>query len=82
MDRHDEVDHIGDDAGSYLTNASKFGSVKDKERAYMAYLGINESMAERIDKQFKQFGETVDGVKVANTDKWSDPVARRPIARR
>jgi hypothetical protein len=34
-------------------------------------------MAERIAKQFATHGETVDGVKVANTEQWTDPVAVR-----
>lgn len=55
----------------------EFGGIKQKERAYLAYLGIDESMAERIAKQFSAHGETVDGVKVANTESWTDPVAVR-----
>lgn len=52
-------------------------SIKPKERAYLAYLGIDESMAGRVAKQFSEHGETVEGVKVANTEQWSDPVAVR-----
>lgn len=52
-------------------------SLKPSERAYLSYLGIDESMAGRIAKQFAEHGETVEGVKVANTEKWSDPVAVR-----
>jgi hypothetical protein len=60
-----------------LDNAVNFGAAKDKERAYLAFLGIDQSMAERIAKQFTKHGEDVDGVKVANTEKWTDQVARR-----
>jgi hypothetical protein len=60
-----------------LDNAVNFGAAKDKERAYLAFLGIDQSMAERIAKQFTAHGEDVDGVKVANTEKWTDQVARR-----
>jgi hypothetical protein len=34
-------------------------------------------MAERIAKQFAEHGETVEKVRVANTEKWTDEVARR-----
>lgn len=60
-----------------LGNVEKFSSVKGKEKSYLAYLGIDESMAGRIAEQFGKHGDTVDGVKVANTEKWTDDVARR-----
>lgn len=60
-----------------IVNAGKFASIKDSERAYMAHLGINQGMAERIAKQFETHGEIVDGVKVANSEAWTDGGARR-----
>lgn len=61
-----------------LTNATgNWSKLSQGERAYMNYLGIDQSMAERIAKQFADHGETVDGVKVANTEAWKDDVARR-----
>jgi hypothetical protein len=60
-----------------LRGASMFQEVSDKERAYLAYLGIDQSMAERIAKQFAEHGETIDKVRVANQEKWTDEVAGR-----
>ncbi len=60
-----------------LRGASMFPEVAEKERAYLAYLGIDQSMAERIAAQFAEHGETVEKVRVANTEKWTDQVARQ-----
>jgi hypothetical protein len=56
--------------GDFL-NASK------EDRRYLAFLGIDESMAGRIRDQFAKHGETVGDVRVARTEDWTDPVARR-----
>lgn len=55
-----------------VTNAADYGSLKPRERAYMAYVGIDASMAERIAKMFAAHGEDHRGVKVANTTAWED----------
>jgi hypothetical protein len=60
-----------------LRGSEMFAEVAEKERAYLAYLGIDQSMAERIAKQFGEHGQTVEKVRVANTEKWTDEVARR-----
>ena len=60
-----------------LNGTVSFGELSKNERAYLAYLGVDQSMAERIAKQFKEHGETVEKVQVANTEKWTDEVARR-----
>ncbi len=60
-----------------LQNAEKYAGIKKSEKAYMAYLGMDEGMAERIAKQFAEHGETINNVRVANTENWTDPVARR-----
>jgi hypothetical protein len=60
-----------------LRGSSMFAEVAEKERAYLAYLGIDQSMAERIAKQFAEHGETLDKVRVANQEKWTDEVAAR-----
>lgn len=60
-----------------LGNIEKFASVKGKEKAYMAYLGIDEGMAGRIATQYGAHGETIDGVRVANTADWNDAQAVR-----
>lgn len=61
-----------------LRSAGFYARVKPSERAYLAFLGIDAHMAERIAKQFTTHGETDEaGVKVANTEDWDDEIARR-----
>jgi hypothetical protein len=60
-----------------LKGVENFGQVKPSERAYLAFLGIDESMAGRIQKQFAAHGENLEGVRVAHTEDWTDPVAVR-----
>lgn len=48
-----------------------------KDMRLLAYLGIDGDMADRVAKQFAEHGDDLDGVKVANTDRWSDPQAVR-----
>lgn len=60
-----------------LRGASMFGEVAEKERAYLNFMGIDQSMAERIAKQFAEHGQTIESVRVANTEKWTDDVALR-----
>ena len=48
-----------------------------KDARLLAYLGIDGDMAERVAGQFAEHGDNLDGVKVANTEKWSDPLAVR-----
>lgn len=47
--------------------------LEGKEGRYLAYLGIDKNMAQRIGKQLEAHAENVNGVWVANTDKWADP---------
>lgn len=60
-----------------IKGALGFEKIKAKEKSYLAFLGIDQSMAGRISKQFETHGETVNGVRVANTEEWSDAVAVR-----
>jgi hypothetical protein len=60
-----------------LRGASGYAELAPKEKAYLAYLGIDQSMAERIARQFSEHGETVEKVAVANQEKWTDEVAAR-----
>lgn len=60
-----------------LDGAVRYGKLSKEERAYLAFLGIDEDMAARIAKQFDEHGETVDGVRVAGTEDWDDLFARR-----
>lgn len=61
-----------------LRGAGDYARLNKREKAYLAYLGIDESMAERIAKQFDAHGTLEDGgIRVANTDDWDDEIARR-----
>lgn len=61
-----------------LRNAGNYAALDNREKAYMAYLGIDGSMAERIANQFETHGSTEGGnVRVAGTDAWDDDWARR-----
>lgn len=44
---------------------------------FLAYLGIDLDMAAAIGREFAEHGETVDGVRVANTQKWANAEAVR-----
>jgi hypothetical protein len=58
-----------------LQGVENYGKSADKR--YLAYVGIDQSMAERIAKQFAEHGDTIEGVRVAKTERWTDEVARR-----
>jgi len=60
-----------------LQGVEGFAKIKPSERAYLAYLGVDQSMAERIQAQFAAHGKNVDGVRVANTEAWTDQVVVR-----
>lgn len=55
-----------------------WASLADKERRYMAYLGIDEGMAERMRVQVEKSGGGLnDGFWHSGTDEWTDEVAKR-----
>lgn len=47
------------------------------DRRTLAFLGIDPAMEDAIRAQFKAHGEVVDGVHVANTERWTDQNAIR-----
>lgn len=55
-----------------LTAALKGGGMSKREIEYMALSGINENTAQRIAEQFRKHGTESDGVKLANTQAWTD----------
>lgn len=56
-------------------SASK--TISPREAEYMNFLGVDEMMRARIAVMFREFGETVDGVRVAHSQQWEDlPAAR------
>jgi hypothetical protein len=60
-----------------LRNAKNYSKADKRERAYMAFLGINEDMAQRIAVQFEKHGAEENGIFGANVSKWDDELARR-----
>jgi hypothetical protein len=52
------------------TTIAEGRALKPLEKEYMAFLGIDEPTALKIADHFKKHGDTIDKVRVANTDKW------------
>lgn len=63
-----------------MRNALNWQSAGKTERAYMAYLGIDEDMAGRIAAQFKKHGMQERGIYGANVSSWDDVGAQRAWA--
>lgn len=63
-----------------MRNALNWSKMDKAERAYMAYLGIDENMGQRIAAQFKAHGVTEKGIHGANAQAWDDEAARRAWA--
>lgn len=57
-----------------------YAKLAPEERRYMGFLGIDEFMAERIAKQFDQFGQVDGNVHVPGIERWDDEGARRAFA--
>lgn len=53
------------------------GSIKKKDRTYLASLGISKNEAKSIIDQVKKFGDKEDNLFVANTDLWENRAAVR-----
>ncbi|MCA0433054.1 MAG: hypothetical protein LCH46_07290 [Proteobacteria bacterium] len=49
-----------------------FAALDDRERAYMGLLGIGQDRAELLGRLFKEHGDVLEGVRVANSDQWPD----------
>jgi hypothetical protein len=60
-----------------MRNALDWSASGKTERAYMAYLGIDEDMAQRIAAQFNKYGLEEDGIYGANVSQWDDTSAVR-----
>lgn len=63
-----------------MRNALDWNGAGKTERAYMAYLGIDEDMAGRIAAQFRKYGVQEKGIYGANVGKWDDVGAQRAWA--
>ncbi|RVL87578.1 hypothetical protein CN140_01190 [Sinorhizobium meliloti] len=60
-----------------MRNALNYAGADAREKAYMAYLGIDEDMAQRIAGQFRKHGIEEDGIYGANVGDWDDDLAAR-----
>ncbi|MDE4620635.1 hypothetical protein [Sinorhizobium meliloti] len=60
-----------------MRNALNYAGADAREKAYMAYLGIDEDMAQRIAGQFRKHGVEEDGIYGANVGDWDDDLAAR-----
>ena len=63
-----------------MRNALDWQGAGQTERAYMAMLGIDEDMAQRIAAQFRKHGMEEDGIYGANVGAWDDALASRAWA--
>lgn len=64
-----------------LKNAAvDYEKLAPAELRYMGFLGIDAHMAERIAKQFDQFGEVDGNVHIPGLANWTDEGARRAFA--
>lgn len=61
-------------------NALNWNGAGKRERAYMAYLGIDEHMSDRIAKELKTHGIQEKNIWGANVSEWTDDGARRAWA--
>lgn len=64
-----------------LENSLNFGKLTAKEEKYLRFLGIGQSEAERIAARFKEHGETIDGIREANTHLWTVGLKDDELAR-
>jgi hypothetical protein len=53
------------------------GAVSGKDSRTLAFLGIDKAMAARIGEQFAAHGDTIENVRVAGTERWTDAEAVR-----
>lgn len=60
-----------------MRDALNYAGADAREKAYLAYLGIDEDMAARIAKQFRKHGIEEDGIYGANVGDWDDEFAAR-----
>jgi hypothetical protein len=63
-----------------LRNAENYANIGERERAYMAYLGISDGTAELIAQQFQKHGMKENGIYGANVGAWDEPIAQRAYA--
>lgn len=57
-----------------------FSKIDKPEQDYMAFLGIEGDMAQRIGAEFKKHGAKEGKVSIAHTENWTDDAAKRAFA--
>lgn len=57
-----------------------YGALSAAERRYMGFLGINTDMADRIARQFNDFGDVQGNVHIPGLERWTDDEAVRAFA--
>ncbi|MER8793971.1 hypothetical protein NKH75_07150 [Mesorhizobium sp. M0984] len=57
-----------------------YATLDAAERRYMGFVGIEPGMAERIAKQFDQFGQVEGNVHIPGLEHWTDIEARRAFS--
>jgi hypothetical protein len=57
-----------------------YSKLNKYERAYMGFLGIDETMSQRIAQQFEKHGAKEGGILGANVYEWDDILAQRTYA--
>ena len=64
-----------------LKNALRdFDGLDASEMKYMGFVGIDRFMAERIARQFQEFGQVEGNVHIPGIERWTDDGARRAFA--
>lgn len=64
-----------------IAASNGFDALPASEKAYMGFLGIGQGKAEDLGKLFAAHGETLDGVRVANTNLWGEEGAPAALRR-
>lgn len=54
---------------------------KSDDARFLAYLGIDKNMAQTIAEKFRAHGQTLDGVHIANTEKWTEGLSGNELDR-
>jgi len=60
-----------------IENLNNFDKIKKKEKAYMAFLGIDKNNSSQIIEQLKKYGTKDGDVSIANLKKWDNKEAAR-----
>lgn len=73
---------MGNSFGDIIPQSDQiaYAALDDAERKYMGYVGIDEDMAKRIARQFREHGQIDGNVHIPGLADWTDEGARRAFA--